>query len=29
MSKKPSHKMVAEWTIEVYKNIPEEIGRNE
>jgi hypothetical protein len=26
MAKEPSHKMVAEWPVEVYKHISEEIG---
>jgi hypothetical protein len=27
-AKEPSRKMIAEWLVEVYNNIPEEIGRN-
>jgi hypothetical protein len=27
-AKEPACKMVAEWLINVYENIPEEIGRN-
>jgi hypothetical protein len=28
MVKEPSHKMVVQWLVEVYNNIPEEIRRN-
>jgi hypothetical protein len=27
-AKEPSRKMIAEWLVEVYNNIPEEIGWN-
>ena len=28
VAKDPSRKMVAEWLLDVYNNIPEEIGMN-
>jgi hypothetical protein len=28
VAKEPSHKMVAEWIVQVYESIPEAIGRN-